>query len=67
MKLHCVRCNCLWGSGDFKESSGICPTCFTEWINSKKKIECYGMYNADTSCNNCRLMPLCFKDTYGIE
>lgn len=71
MKLHCVSCNCLWGEGEFTESSGICPECFKEWINSKKRIkgmrECYARYGQydDVDCQVCSLTLLCFKDTYG--
>lgn len=73
MSLHCIQCNCLWGSGKFTGSSGLCPSCFTEWINEKRRIkglqECYGTYDKyeDTDCCSCSLSLICFKDTYGIE
>ena len=73
MKLHCVVCGGIWGEGDFFQSSGICPVCFAEWVNNRKRIngerECYSEYGLhnDVDCESCPLSKLCFKDTYGIE
>jgi len=71
--MYCISCGRLWGNGENKGSSGVCPLCFTEWCNGKKKLkglrECYGNFEkyTDVDCVNCTIAKLCFKDTYGIE
>lgn len=71
--MSCVSCGCLWGDGENIGSSGICPKCFKDWINARKKSkqlrECYGEYGQydDVDCANCTVAKLCFKDTYGIK
>jgi len=73
MVMRCVVCGCFWGSGEVTESSGICPKCFMEWANGKKKStgnrECYGEFEQhnDVDCSICTLSKLCFKDIYGIR
>jgi len=72
-KLQCIVCNTMWGNGDDFGSSGICPNCFSIWVNAKKKLkglrECYGEFEKhdDVDCINCTVSKICFKDTYGIE
>lgn len=71
--MHCILCGCTWGKGEDIESSGICPKCFREWVNGKRKAkklkECYGEYGVydDVNCTSCSVAHLCFKDTYENE
>lgn len=70
---HCISCGCVWGNGENIGTSGICPRCFAEWANGKKKIkglrECYGEFGKydDVDCSDCTIADLCIRDTYGIE
>ena len=72
-KMHCILCGCKWGNGKDIGSSGICPKCFKEWINARRKAkqlkECYGEYGQhnDVNCETCPVAHLCFKDTYENE
>lgn len=72
-KRHCILCGCTWGTGEDIGSSGICPKCFKEWVNARKRAgnfrECYGEYgkHKDVDCKSCSVADLCFKDTYGTE
>ncbi len=72
-KRYCISCGKIWGNGEDIGSSGICPECFSTWINSKRKIngfrECYGEFEKyfDVNCSKCTVAKLCFQDTYGIE
>ena len=69
----CVSCGCKWGDGQNVGSSGICPTCFKEWINRKRKDNglraCYGEFGThnDVDCSTCTVTKLCFKDMYEIK
>jgi len=69
VETYCVRCGRLWGDETGFGSSGICPTCFGEWANNKRKFqnqeECYGAYKlyADNNCDECFVSNLCKKDS----
>lgn len=71
--MYCISCGCLWGDGENIGSSGVCPQCFTGWINNKKKLKglrmCYGEFKRyiDVDCDNCTVISLCFRDTYEIK
>jgi hypothetical protein len=68
-KKHCIICECVWGSGEDIESSGICPSCFGEWANDKRKSQnqakCYGEYHIHlgNDCDSCFVSNLCEKDS----
>lgn len=68
MKLHCVKCDEIWGEGEFHGSSGICPRCFKDWLTIKKNVKCYGEFGLQDIeiCKRCIISSMCKKDTNAI-
>jgi hypothetical protein len=71
-ETYCICCGDSWGNEESIGSSGVCPSCFGEWVNKKRKSQdqttCYGEFglHIENGCNTCFVSNLCEKDSYGI-